>query len=159
MKQVIILSGPSGAGKSTYCLKLWNEREASDHYKIVSADHYFLSEVNGKQVYNFDPSKLGAAHGRCFRQFIEALQTDHNRIIVDNTNTTTEEISPYILGAEAYGAEAEIRTLRCTAEHVRVIAARNIHGVGLAVIENQLRRIESRRLPPWWKNTNIPVEL
>ena len=140
MNHVIILSGVSGSGKSTYA------RTRLGSADVVSADSYFYSIGGGK--YAFDASKLSEAHGACFRRFIQLLQhTDENTIVVDNTNTTTEEIAPYVLGAQAFGATCEIVTLR--GEYS------NEHGVPAGTIVAQRTRIENRKLPPWWKSSEV----
>jgi predicted kinase len=149
------MSGVSGSGKSTYAKKLAAE---SDCAKIVSADNYFLN--NG--VYCFDHKKLGAAHANCFSSFIEtvrdsALVRENAVLIVDNTNTTAEEISPYALGAAAYDCDFEIFTLQVDEKDLSILAERNSHGVSLVGIQNQYNRLKNRSLPPYWKNTNIPV--
>lgn len=165
MKKVYILSGVSGSGKSTLVDRLvaahqpMDKRETEGHkpvHRVVSADHYFIEDG----VYRFDPQKLSEAHGACFRGFIEALQAENDvahayadrLIVVDNTNTTTEEIAPYMLGAQAYGYEAEVRTLMCRSEDdVKVCAGRNAHGASFDTVLAQHRRILARRFPPWWK--------
>ena len=75
--------------------------------QIVGADDFF----EGSEGYRFDKTKLAEAHGQCFRRFIDFLDVDVDLVIVDNTNTTTEEIAPYMLGASAYGYEAEVITI------------------------------------------------
>lgn len=162
MRQVKILSGVSGSGKSTTARKLWNAMEPGTYCKVVSADDYFM--VDGQ--YKFDPTKLSDAHGKCFRDFIAALQPnavgnyDHVLVMVDNTNTTSIEVSPYILGAQAYGWEAEILTVMCeTDADIKACAARNAHGVSEAAVFAQHRRLCGRELMPWWKNTTVRVEV
>jgi len=142
-KKVIILSGISGSGKSTFA--------ARDYpgFKLFSADHFFLKEGQ----YKFDPSKLGHAHADCFFKFIEFIRSDNTALaLVDNTNTTVEEISPYMLGSQAYGYEAEIVTISCDVE---TAAARNTHGVPPSAVWNQYNRLRNRKLPPWWKHSII----
>ncbi len=164
MKKVIVLSGVSGVGKSTYAKKLCDE---SSHYTtctIVSADDFFTTTyMNGeKEVseYNFDPSKLSLAHGECFRAFINALLSCpglSGLVVVDNTNTTSEEIAPYILGAQAYGWDVEIVTLYPAHTTIDECYARNVHGVGFAAVEAQGSRIVGRKLMPWWKSTIVEM--
>jgi hypothetical protein len=36
-------------------------------------------------------------------------------------------------------------------------AERNVHGVSERGVESQWVRLNSRNLPPWWKNTDIVV--
>lgn len=160
MGKVVILSGVSGSGKSTMARALWNELTPGTYCKVVSADDFFMVEG----TYKFDPKKLSDAHGKCFRDFIAALSSnegfkpEYDLVVVDNTNTTTAEVSPYILGAQAYGWEVEILTAMCeTDADIKACAARNKHGVSEAAIFSQHRRLCGRELMPWWKNTVIKV--
>jgi hypothetical protein len=171
MKKVIVMSGVSGSGKSTYAEKILNETQGVK----VSADHFFMKDG----VYAFDVAKLGAAHADCFRRFINFINETHfttcdtkeNVVVVDNTNCTEAEISPYMLASAAFGWEAEIITLvpkkslatpseyfkMCNqrTEYFKMCAQRNAHGVSLNVIENQWYRLSHRGLPPYWKNTFV----
>ncbi|MBP9827687.1 ATP-binding protein [Patescibacteria group bacterium] len=104
---VILLRGISGSGKSTWIKN--NQPQAT----VVSADHLFI-QPDGS--YKFDQTRLGEAHQKCFKAFIEALQKGSELIIVDNTNVTAWEMSPYIIGARAFGATVEIMTFDCDPE-------------------------------------------
>jgi len=150
MKRVIILQGIPGSGKSHYAASLITKLSL-DHDKtlsaaIVSADNFFVRLGNG--TYKFDPTKLSDAHGECFREFMSAVTSGVNLVVVDNTNTTTMEISPYMLCATAYGYEAEVHTVCC---EIALAAARNTHGVSLEGIKAMAERIADCKLPPWWK--------
>lgn len=162
-KQVIIMSGVSGSGKSTYARKLASNQSS---HLIVSADDYFTDagKMRDGGGYHFDPKKLSDAHADCFRRFLQGLQRWHygiDLIIVDNTNLTVEEISPYILGAQAFFQQPKIITIwvENTADNGKMLAHRNSHGVPEYAIRNQMRKMYSRKLPMWWHNTNIQVEL
>lgn len=151
MKLVLVLQGVPGSGKSYFAA----DRLTRAHAQVVtcSADDYFVQLGGGK--YAFDPSKLGEAHGACFRKFIATVQKGQaEMVIVDNTNTTVAEISPYVLAAEAFGYEVEILRINCDPE---VAAARNTHGVPPAAIHAMAARIASCEIPPWWKLTEIPA--
>lgn len=156
MRQVIIMSGVSGCGKSTYAKSLCIPHGVANSH-IVSADTYFMSDG----VYKFDASKLSDAHGACFKQFITYMQESVSLVVVDNTNTTAEEIAPYILGAQAFGYEVEIRTLLTdmTSDKVVALSDRNLHGVGPNSIMAQSERLVRRKLMPWWKNTDIEAKV
>lgn len=155
---VYILSGCSGSGKSTEA-KLIRDRHAyldkigDDWVTICSADHYFLYnriwelDGNASGTYNFNPALLGRAHGECLRRFIEAVQQEKQLIIVDNTNTTVEEMAPYYAVAGAYEAAVHIYT--ATTDPI-VAHARNKHNVPLHVVQAQAARIAARRLPSHW---------
>jgi len=146
-KKVIILRGLPGCGKTTYV------RANFPAALVVSADDYF---VGTDGVYRFNPAGIGEAHGSCFRRFIAALQAGEELVVVDNTATMIAEIAPYFLGAQAYGYDAEIITLRCDPV---VAAARNVHGVPEAVVMKMATALEagSVGLMPWWKHQVVEV--
>lgn len=156
--KVKIISGISGAGKSS----LWKEQPWSSFTSVHSADDFFYDQ-DGK--YNFDPSKLGQAHGACLRSFIHGcragwrakesggnIEATTTPIIevVDNTNLSVEEIAPYYAVAQAYGYEVELITLHID---VYTAAERNKHGVSLRAIENMYKKLQARQLPRFWELT------
>jgi predicted kinase len=158
------MSGVSGSGKSTYAEKLLNDTQGIK----VSADHFF-TDSGGK--YRFDAAKLGEAHADCFRRFIGYMQgipfsvggmmqmgRPFDYILVDNTCTRVEEISPYILAAQAFDYTPEIITLMPTSDQVEACWRRNTHGVPRATVEHQHHNLKIRQLPLWWKNTIVPVQ-
>ena len=104
--KVTILRGISGAGKTT-----WTKANAASA-TIVSADHYFMKDGE----YRFDVQKLQENHNRCFRDFMDAILKQESWIVVDNTNISTWEYSPYVLAAESYGYEVELLTFLCSPE-------------------------------------------
>lgn len=141
--RVIILVGPSGAGKSTYIANTL--RSSGGTGMVCSADHFFI-EAGGK--YNFNPSKLGQAHAECLRAFIDSVMNpDEDFVFVDNTNTTKEDLAPYIAVARAYGIEPEIVVLGLDVDP-KVLAERNLHGVP----ESSCRRMQDnvRRMMNSW---------
>jgi predicted kinase len=147
--KVIILRGPSGAGKSTYIKKLGAS-------SICSADKFF---ENTRGEYVFDKNKLGDAHAACMKSFIYYLTYyNDSTVVVDNTNTSVEEVSPYMLVAAALGAEVEIHNIPYKHLTVEQLAARNKHGVGAGVIKNQIWKLEHARLPSYWKVVNVEIK-
>jgi len=146
MKQCIIMQGVSGSGKSTLARKLINEHwKAYGDGKIVSVDYYWTSD--GGQ-YEFDPKRLPEAHAQCLRQFVDAVKWQRMMIIVDNPNTTVEEIAPYYAVAEAYGYETKILYVYCDHE---TAAARNVHSVPSKVVMAQSAMIGAFICPARWK--------
>ena len=152
--QCTILSGPSGAGKSTFIKK-----EIYQESVVLSADHFFM--VDGE--YKFDPTKLSEAHNSCLRKFIAACQEgeaakrldkESPLVVVENTNTTVEEIAPYYSVAKAFGYEVELVTLHTPVE---LATKRNVHGVPFKSVQAMQDRIAARKLPPFWnlKQTNL----
>lgn len=138
---VTILVGVPGSGKSHHTASLTGA-------VVVSADHYFVELGGG--TYAFDPTKLGAAHGQCLRRYTEALQRGEAHVVVDNTNTTSLEMAPYVSLALAYGYAVTIVRVTCDPA---VAAARNTHGVPEGAIRAMHARIESMMdagFPPFW---------
>lgn len=117
MRKVVIMRGASGSGKSTYAKKNFPDAV------VCSADAYF---VDDKGNYNFDPRKLGDAHGSCKRSFKDALDHSQPLIVVDNTNTTLRELQPYLQMAQAHGYDVEVIRVETPLD---VAAKRNVHGV------------------------------
>lgn len=132
MKRVKIFRGLPGSGKSTMAKE---HAYGEERYAIVSADNYFM--VDGE--YRFDPTRIGEAHTACMRAFLDALKLDTPLVIVDNTNTTIAEVTPYRLVALAMGYEVEIIRVEC---HPEICAKRNTHGVPAATIEKMAARFE-----------------
>lgn len=92
--KLVIIRGLPGSGKSTLARKMIN---AHPNKKIFhfEADMYFET----KNGYEFDPSKLGAAHNWCISRTKEELLKG-NDVIVSNTFTTHKELEPYITFAK-----------------------------------------------------------
>lgn len=143
---VEILCGIPGSGKSTYAKNL------KGNVVICSADDYF---INPTGEYNFDPAKLGQAHGACLKLFIETCRNagmsygigDDGIIIVDNTSISSLEIAPYIAIAQAYGIKVEIKVFRVS---VNLAEARNIHRVPRRTLERMENDLHYRVLPRHW---------
>jgi predicted kinase len=142
--KVVILAGISGSGKSSLAAERW------PNAVVCSADHWF-NAPGGE--YHFDPAQLPQAHAACLRRFVRALLDREPVIVVDNTNTTVAEITPYAALAQAYEAELEI-VLIC-GQSLQACAARNVHGVPLKTIAAQAERLAQLDIPPWWKVTRI----
>lgn len=149
MKQVKILSGISGSGKSTFSNKLSNESSV-----YCSADDYHI--IDGE--YSFNANNLKLAHAECFKKFIMAMMDNVSLIIVDNTNICIEEISPYVLGATAFGYEYEIISFIPSSEDaLNNIISRNIHGVPAEVVRGQYVNLIGRVLPEYWNSKIVDV--
>lgn len=142
--KVVILRGVSGSGKTTF------RKENYPEALICSADSFFYNE---KGEYHFDASLLSEAHRSCFAKFLLLLQANHSSnitVVVDNTNATAAEVSPYYMAAEVYSVPTEIVTLICRNE---IAAKRNKHGVPLHTIRNMRNKFE--RLPVYWPQERI----
>lgn len=124
MKNLIIVRGLPGSGKST------QSRELADiGYKHLEADMYFVRSG----IYNFDASKLFAAHNWCQSEVQKAMY-NNERIVVSNTFTTKKEIQPYLDLAKEY--EYSVSIMECTGEFG------SVHGVPEETIEKMRKRWE-----------------
>lgn len=150
--KVYILSGCSGSGKTSfaYTHAYGNDRgevlcpEWLDKRYVISTDEFFVHQG----IYQFDPAKLGEAHAACMQRFVLLVTTNKPIIIVDNSNTTTEEIAPYYSVARAFGYEVELVTTLCDPI---VAYERCVHNVPLGTIRAQVRRINERFIPRNWE--------
>jgi NEDD4-binding protein 2 len=127
-RKVIIMRGASGSGKSTYTKKHYGDAV------VCSADNYYVDDQGN---YNFDPTKIGAAHRQCKRSFKDALDRSEPLVVVDNTNTTLKELQPYIQVAEAHGYEVEVVRVETPLD---IAAKRNAHGVPFDAVKRMKDR-------------------
>ena len=144
--------------------------------RTFSADHYFINPQTGK--YEFDPSKLGEAHGQCLRGFAGAVAQAPQSVtilrgipgagkstwvrdnepnldmVVDNTSITVVEIAPYFALALAYGVPCEVVTIMADPE---VAARRNSHGVPASTVQRMAETLtkENQNFPRFWKHRVI----
>ena len=93
--KLILIRGLPGSGKTTLAKTIDND---SVFYYRIEADNYFCG-ANGK--YNFDASKLHAAHSWCISIAEDIISKGH-RVIVSNTFTTKKELKPYFDIAKRY---------------------------------------------------------
>lgn len=147
-----ILCGVSGSGKSTWAQKV----EILQSAEINSADYYFL---DSNKEYKFDPTKLTEAHKWCFFNFMKRVNNFANDQIVDNTNTTLEEIAPYYMAAISCGYKVHIVTFKNHYNDLEKLAQRNVHNVPLHTIDSQYKRILNLRIPQYWEVTRLTVTL
>jgi len=153
--QCYILSGVSGAGKSTWIQNQPWAKNADIH----SADDFFIQEDGS---YRFDPMRYPEAFNACLLKFLRGVRNgwhakqkgapldDMPVQVVDNTNTTSEEIAPYYACARAHGYEVTLVDLLISAEEA---AARTQHNVPLGSIKNMQQKLRNRVLPKFWKLT------
>lgn len=140
-KKITIMRGLPGCGKSTWHKK--NRPNAS----VCSADYYF---IGSDKLYKFDKNKITEAHNWCLRMFLKDISENKPLIVVDNTNISAWEISPYYRIGETFGYEMEIIHITVPPE---VCYRRNIRNVPLDSIFRMNRRVDN--LPPWWNVKKI----
>ena len=149
--KVIIVRGIPGSGKSTWINN--NYPRAS----ICSADHFFIDKNDN---YNFDRNKIGEAHKECMATFLTYVMTEffdkgrvlRSPIIVDNTNISIHEVTPYLRVAEAFGYEVEVVRIGSDPD---TAYKRNTHGVPLETIKRMHKSMKP--LPSWMGKETIVI--
>jgi predicted kinase len=128
-----IMRGLPGSGKSFLAKKIAGENNAS----IYSADDWFVR--NGRYVFKKD--QLGIAHARCQQHVRISCQQGVN-VVVDNTNTSWNEISVYVDIAKEFGYNIQIAVPDWTPHlfidgkwNVHFLSGRNTHGVPDSVLD------------------------
>jgi predicted kinase len=146
--EVVILSGIPGSGKTTWIRENLDPSVTS----VFSADRFFVDESG---VYRFDESRLHEAHSDCLRRFLDAVmearaagdRTPGRIIAVDNTNTSSWEISPYYALAAAMGLPVKVVRIEC---EPGLAHSRNVHGVSVEQVAKMAVRMSGEVLPSWW---------
>lgn len=143
MKKVIIMRGIAGSGKDSYIqnrfFKSTVARSGEKKVKVCSADDYFVK--HGKYV--FDPSKLAEAHSTCYRAFLDAVASEYNIIVINNTNIHRWEYANYDYAAGLFGYEVEIVEMQVeTLGQARLCAYRNTHGVPAEIVAKMAMEFE-----------------
>lgn len=155
--RMLIMRGLPASGKTYTALSI--AYYADDHCQVVrvSADEFFYNE---DEEYHFNPALLPQAHGDCFKKAVTwasddpTLPTRSRLIIVDNTNISSWEISPYMAIAQAYNIPCSILTIDCGSElRLRRNSERSPdRKVPEVVLANMAMRFFEEKLPPWWDN-------
>lgn len=133
MRTLIILRGLPGAGKSSFANLIWNE------HVMCEADKYFYDKEGN---YNFDASKLPAAHKWCQEQcetFMKDNQVNpqfYPEIVVSNTSTTEKELQPYLDLATKY--DYKVVSLIVENRH----GNKSVHGVPDETMEKMKKRFD-----------------
>lgn len=94
---LIILRGLPGSGKTSFAKYMFSNN-------VFEADQYFTDKDGN---YNFDASKLHAAHLDCQKRVEDLMKISEttqygSEIVVSNTATTEKELKPYYDLAEKY---------------------------------------------------------
>ena len=139
-KVMMVMSGISGAGKTTYANRLMERLNRMFGWRVAkcSADDYFINDGGD---YIFDRTKLGSAHGYCKYEAAKLCRAGNDLVIIDNTNLTNKEISPYRQIAKEYGYDVVVRCIGSSDEEsIENYIKRNAHGVP----EEAIRRMAKR---------------
>lgn len=137
MLQIVILRGISGSGKTTFANKI--KQKYGDKVEIVSADHYML---NDDGEYEFNVNLLSFCHNKCFQRYmyLATNMRSDGILVVDNTNCTNCEVTPYTTFAKALGIQFQVLVFspRINVEEVH---KRNVHNVPLYSIIRQEKKL------------------
>jgi predicted kinase len=132
-KTLTLLRGVPGSGKSTFAKMITN------NYSICEADQFFYDKEGN---YNFDPTRLKAAHEWCKFHVETRMKDNQNNpqyypnIVVSNTFTKEWEMSDYFDLAKQYGYK--VFTLIVENRHGGV----NQHGVPEEKVKQMKDRFE-----------------
>ncbi len=132
-RTLIIMRGLPGSGKSTYV------KENFPDAVVCSADSFFLNE-DGEYI--FVNWKLQQAHQHCFRTFIDAVTSDAETIVIDNTNICRWEYENYVFMAEKFGYRIRKIRMNFAESDIPLFGKRNIHGVPELKINQMFERFE-----------------
>jgi len=129
---LLILRGLSGSGKSTICEFLPVDR-------VCSADSFF--EEDG--YYYFDQNQLGQAHQTCYQDALEGMNLNLPLIVIDNTNSRSNEYQRYLTLAEENNYQVKIlEILTIDREMAIKFASRTKHNVPPKDVLRMLSRWE-----------------
>lgn len=133
-KLLILLRGVPGSGKTTFARHMWAEGV------IFEADKYFYDQEGN---YQFDGSKLKAAHEWCNQSVQDAMEQNSStagkyypEIIVSNTFTREWEMQIYLDLAKQYGYH--VVSLIVENRH----GGSNVHGVPAEKVQEMRDRFE-----------------
>ena len=133
-KAFILLRGLPGSGKTTTSTFLKKLLEANGKaYVVCSADDFFIGEDG---AYNYDKTKLPAAHEQCYKHFQEAVESSIPTVVLDNTNTMTSEFDKYIKLAHEH--KYKTHSLVCENRH----EGKSLHNVPDYAIERMKARFD-----------------
>lgn len=152
---MIIMRGASGSGKST-CAKAIGEKliagkglpglgvDGHMNAVIVSADAFFTRE-GGEYVFNKD--MLSLAHEQCLRMALLSMTNSYIHstavaVIVDNTNTTYEEVLVYSRVARAL--KKKVYIIDVESDYEKCVEM-NVHGVPPETIIRQISNLKKSR--------------
>lgn len=133
MKKLIVIRGIPSSGKSTLAKKLAEENNGL----IFSTDNFFMKD--GK--YNFSFVVLDKAHQWNKSCVDKAMWDGEKYLIIDNTNTTWDEIYPYVRRGIDFNYQISIiEPDNPERFDVKKAFERNTHGVPMATLQKMVSR-------------------
>lgn len=127
MPILYLIRGVPGSGKSAFAQQMKRSGMVS---QVFEADHY-ITDKQGN--YQFDATRLGAAHGWC-QDRAEMYLLNGQDVAVSNTSTTEKEVEIYRKIAEDAGA----RFVSIILENRH--GGENVHGVPVDKIQQMKNR-------------------
>ncbi|XP_072108934.1 NEDD4-binding protein 2 isoform X1 [Mobula birostris] len=135
-KSLFLMRGLPGSGKSTLARLIVQQ---GPNGIILSTDEYFYR--NGR--YQFNHSLIGEAHQWNQKRAEEAMEKGLSPVIIDNTNTQSWEMKPYIIMAIKYNYKVAFREPNTWWKFKpRELERRNVHGVSKEKIKTILDHYE-----------------
>ena len=136
---VVILRGLPGSGKSFLSHNCSEHLSSASKFTICGADDYFMEEGS----YKFKPNLLPKAHTYCLSQFLNALSSEKEIVVVDNTNSQLWEYQIYVYLCEILGCNYQILEVPCpTSTIAEMYRSRCIHNIDPPAMERILHRWE-----------------
>ena len=99
------MRGLPGSGKTT----LANLLSEDGKYPVFSIDSFFTNSATGEYKFEFDKNHL--AYKNCETKTEQALESNIEKIFVDNTFTLSWEIEPYFKMASKYSYHVFVVTV------------------------------------------------
>ncbi|XP_069780987.1 NEDD4-binding protein 2 isoform X2 [Narcine bancroftii] len=135
-KVLFLMRGLPGSGKSTLARMLVQQ---GPNGIILSTDDYFYQNGN----YQFNPNFIGEAHQWNQKRAKEAMEKGFTPVIIDNTNTQSWEMKPYIIMAFKHNYKVAFREPNTWWKFKpRELERRNVHGVSKEKIKTILDHYE-----------------
>ncbi|KAL5012756.1 hypothetical protein ScPMuIL_011307 [Solemya velum] len=132
-KVMVILRGLPGSGKSTLA------HDVKFGGIVLSSDDYYMKG----NIYDFDILKRPEAHKWNRYRAKKSLETGTSPVVIDNTNTVSWEMRPYVSLGLQFGYKIEILEPSTPWKFKpKELARRNRHAVPLEAIEQMLERYE-----------------
>lgn len=132
---LLLLRGIAGAGKSTFAREL--QAKYGEQTAAVFENDQFR-HLAGE--YQFNPKASRAIEAACLAAVAGAMTAGVPLVILANANTRWRTFSRYLRLAEEQGYCVRQKVLMIDAATGH---ARNIHGVPLPIIRNQLKNLEN----------------
>ncbi|KAJ8410966.1 hypothetical protein AAFF_G00180010 [Aldrovandia affinis] len=135
-KVLVLLRGAPGSGKSTLARSILMQNPWG---VVLSSDEFFSRDG----PYRYNPSLLGDAHDWNHNRAKEAFEKEVSPIIIDNTNSQSWEMRPYVAMAKQHKYRVMFREPDTWWKFKpRELERRTKHGVSKEKIKRMLERYE-----------------